>query len=116
MFLRFNRKSAEVALLLTDHEPSLDDAELDHCRDIVPSPTGRSAFGKAPALPTVPHCGVKTTRGDDSHFDPPAIHYGLPAYPQARPRLAAPPPGARWRTGDRCRGWSDPCTILNALQ
>ncbi len=61
-----------------------------------------------PAPCTMPHCGVKTTRGGDSHFDPLATHTGTSAYPQARQRFAAPTPGARWRTGDRCRGGSDP--------
>lgn len=37
-----------------------------------------------PAPCTMPHCGVKTTRGGDSHFDPPATHTGTSAYPQAR--------------------------------
>ena len=53
-----------------------------------------------------PHRSVKTTRGVDSHFDPSAIHTSITARPQAGQRLAAPPPGARWRTGDRCRGGS----------
>ena len=32
-----------------------------------------------------PHRSVKSTRGVDSHFDPPAIHTSITAYPQARP-------------------------------
>ena len=62
----------------------------------------------SPPAPTMPHRSVKTTPGGDSHFGPPAIHTGLPAYPQARQRLAAPPPSARWHSGGRCRDGSDP--------
>ena len=40
----------------------------------------------------MPHRSVKTTWGVDSHFGSPAIHTGLPAYPQARQRLAAKRP------------------------
>ena len=46
---------------------------------------GREMFTDALGVAaSMPHRGVKTTLGGDSHFGLPTIHTCLPAYPQAR--------------------------------